>query len=57
MVFFPGPGLLEVSGHSASPAGRSVMIWIQVRNVRAEHARLAAAGVPVIRESPRSPGA
>ena len=58
VVFFPGPGLLEVSGHSAGPAGRSVMIWIQVRNVRAEHARLAAAGVPVIRgRLPRSPGA
>ena len=50
VVFFLGPGLLEVSGHSAGPAGRSVMIWIQVRNVRAEHARLAAAGVQVIRE-------
>ena len=50
VVFFLGPGLLEVSGHSDGPAGHSVMIWIQVRNVRAEHARLAAAGVPVIRE-------
>ena len=48
-VFFLGPGLLEVSGHGAGPAGRSVMIWIQVRNVRAEHTRLAAAGVPIIR--------
>lgn len=26
------------------------MTWIQVRDVRAEHVRLAAAGVPVIRE-------
>jgi glyoxalase/bleomycin resistance protein/dioxygenase superfamily protein len=25
------------------------MIWIQVRDVHAEHARLAATGVPVIR--------
>jgi hypothetical protein len=25
------------------------MIWMQVRDVHAEHARLAAAGVPVIR--------
>ena len=49
VVFFLGPGLLEVSGHSVGPVSRSVMIWIQVRNVRAEHARLAAAGVPVIR--------
>jgi catechol 2,3-dioxygenase-like lactoylglutathione lyase family enzyme len=49
VVFFLGPGLLEVSGHPAGPAGHSVMIWIQVRDVRAEHARLAAAGVPIIR--------
>jgi catechol 2,3-dioxygenase-like lactoylglutathione lyase family enzyme len=49
-VFFLGQGLLEVSGRAAGPAGHSVMIWIQVRDVRAEHARLAAAGVPVIRE-------
>jgi hypothetical protein len=27
-----------------------MMIWLQVRDVRAEQARLAAAGVPVIRE-------
>ena len=50
VVFFLGQGLLEVSGHADDPAGRSVKIWIQVRDVRAEHARLAAAGVPVIRE-------
>jgi len=49
VVFFLGPGLLEVSGHAAGPPGPSVMIWIQVRDVRAEHARLAAAGVPIIR--------
>jgi catechol 2,3-dioxygenase-like lactoylglutathione lyase family enzyme len=49
VVFFLGPGLLEVSGHTAGPPGHSVMIWIQVRDVRAEHARLAAAGVPIIR--------
>ena len=49
VVFFLGPGLLEVSGHTADPAGRSVMIWIQVRDVYAEHARLAAAGVPIVR--------
>ncbi len=55
VVFFLGPGLLEVSGHNGGPAGRSVMIWIQVRNVRAEHARLAAAGVPVVREPAAEP--
>ena len=50
LVFFLGQGLLEVSGHAAGPPGRSVMIWIQVRDVHAGHARLAAAGVPVVRE-------
>jgi hypothetical protein len=53
MVFFLGPGLLEISGHAADPPGRSVMIWIQVRDVRAEHARLDAVGVPIIRSSGR----
>ena len=55
VVFFPGPGLLEVSGRTAGPAGRSMMIWIQVRDVHAEHARLAAAGVPVIWEPATEP--
>jgi len=49
VVFFLGQGLLEVSGHAQGPPGRSVMIWIQVRDVHAEHARLAAAAVPIIR--------
>jgi predicted enzyme related to lactoylglutathione lyase len=48
MVFFLGPGLLEVSG-SGSPAADSVMIWLQVRDVHAEHERLAAAGARVLR--------
>ena len=48
-VFFLGQGLLEVAGNASGAPGRSVMIWIQVWDVRQEHARLAAAGVPVIR--------
>jgi catechol 2,3-dioxygenase-like lactoylglutathione lyase family enzyme len=55
LVFFLGQGLLEVSGHSAGPPGSSVMIWIQVRDVHAEHARLAAAGVPILREPAAEP--
>ena len=43
-------GMLELSGHAAGPPGRPVMIWIQVRDVHAEHARLAAVGVPILRE-------
>lgn len=49
MVFFVGQGLLEVSGRATGPAGGSVMIWLQVRDVHAEHERLAAAGVRVLR--------
>jgi catechol 2,3-dioxygenase-like lactoylglutathione lyase family enzyme len=55
VVFFLGPGLLEVSGHTAGPAGHSVMIWIQVRDVHAEHDRLAAAAVPIVREPATEP--
>jgi predicted enzyme related to lactoylglutathione lyase len=59
VVFFLGPGFLEVSGHvsgrAVGPPARSLMIWIQVRDVRAEHARLAAAGVRVIREPATEP--
>jgi catechol 2,3-dioxygenase-like lactoylglutathione lyase family enzyme len=49
LVFFLGNGLLEVSGHQpdGSPAG--VELWLQVRDVGAEHTRLAALGVPVLR--------
>jgi catechol 2,3-dioxygenase-like lactoylglutathione lyase family enzyme len=55
LVFLLGQGLLEVSGHAVGPPGRSVMIWIQVRDVHAEHARLAAAGVPIVREPAAEP--
>jgi predicted enzyme related to lactoylglutathione lyase len=48
VVFFLGPGFLEVSGRSADPPGRSVMIWLQVRDVEAEHGRLAAAGARIL---------
>jgi catechol 2,3-dioxygenase-like lactoylglutathione lyase family enzyme len=50
VVFFLGQGFLEVSGHGSGPSGASVMIWLQVRDVQAEHSRLAAAGVRVLRE-------
>jgi catechol 2,3-dioxygenase-like lactoylglutathione lyase family enzyme len=55
MVFFLGSGFLEVSGHAPGPAGGPVMIWIQVRDVRAECDRLAAADVTVLREPVTEP--
>jgi catechol 2,3-dioxygenase-like lactoylglutathione lyase family enzyme len=51
-VFFLGNGLLEVSafGSDDSPSGfEGFALWLQVRDVEAEHARLAALGVPVLR--------
>ena len=55
VVFFLGPGFLEVSGHCPGPPGRSLMIWIQVRDVHAEHERLSAVGVRVLREPRTEP--
>jgi len=54
LVFFLGQGLLEVSGHAADSPGHSVMIWIQP-DVHAEHVRLAAAGVPIVRDPVAEP--
>jgi catechol 2,3-dioxygenase-like lactoylglutathione lyase family enzyme len=55
VVFFLGQGLLEVSGHGPGTAAGPLMIWLQVRDVRAEHRRLAAAGVRVLREPAEEP--
>jgi predicted enzyme related to lactoylglutathione lyase len=55
VVYFLGSGLLEVSGHCAGGAARSLMIWLQVRDVSAEYVRLAAAGVPILREPVTEP--
>jgi predicted enzyme related to lactoylglutathione lyase len=46
VVYFLGNGLLEVSGQSDEPP-RGLALWVQVRDVAAEHTRLVAAGVPV----------
>lgn len=55
LVFFLGNGLLEVSGSATEPPGEAIALWIQVRDLRAEHRRLAAAGVPIVREPRREP--
>lgn len=55
MVFFTGNGLLEVSGQSDDQPGSSVALWLQVRDVEQEHARLRAAGVTVLREPRQEP--
>ena len=55
LVFFAGPGSLEVSGAPAGSPGGSVMLWLQVRDVHAERDRLAAAGVRILREPATQP--
>jgi catechol 2,3-dioxygenase-like lactoylglutathione lyase family enzyme len=55
LVFFLGNGLLEVSGQAAAGSPAGLELWLQVRDVGAEHARLAALGVPVLREPQLEP--
>jgi catechol 2,3-dioxygenase-like lactoylglutathione lyase family enzyme len=55
LVFFLGNGFLEVSGRSAGSNGDALAIWVQVRDVHAEHRRLLDLGVPVIREPRQEP--
>ncbi|OLT19268.1 glyoxalase [Actinomadura sp. CNU-125] len=55
VVFFLGSGFLEVSGHGDAADGSAAMIWLQVRDVRAEHERLAAAGARIVREPREEP--
>lgn len=50
VVFFLGNGLLEVSGQSDAGPGQGLALWVQVREVEAEHQRLERAGVPIVRE-------
>jgi predicted enzyme related to lactoylglutathione lyase len=51
VVFFLGTGLLELSGRSSDPV-RGLALWLQVRDIEAEHARLGAAGATVV-QAPR----
>ena len=53
LVFFLGNGLLEVSGTATEPPGDAIALWVQVRDVRAEHRRLAEAGATILREPRR----
>lgn len=54
-VFFAGQGLIEVSGSSDEPAAPGTQLWLQVRSLRAAHARLAETGTRILREPEREP--
>src|SRR6218665_406033 len=49
MVFFAGATLIEISGRFDAPGRSEMAIWLQVRDVHAEVARLAERGVPIVR--------
>src|SRR5215475_197772 len=55
VVFFLGSGFMEVSGRSSGGPAQPLMIWLQVRDVSAEHARLAAARVRILRDPVTEP--
>ncbi len=40
-VFFLGGGFLELSGHTTSPSGEAVALWLQVRDLDAAARELA----------------
>jgi len=47
-VFFLGGGFLELSRSAGPVADDKISLWLQVRDVEAEFARLQAAGVEVV---------
>ena len=49
LVFFLGGGHLEVSGVGDGTVRRNLALWLQVRDLAAEHRRLQAAGVEILR--------
>ena len=54
VVYFVGNGLLEVSGRSDEPP-HGMALWLPVRDLAAEHARLVTAGVTVPSPPRREP--
>ncbi len=55
VVFFLGQGMLEVPPRSAGDSAPVSMLWLQVRDVRAEWDRLMAAGAVGLAEPAEQP--
>jgi predicted enzyme related to lactoylglutathione lyase len=55
VVFFLGGGFLEVSGGDRNGGSGPLSLWLQVRDVAAEHRRLAGLGVDVVRPPRQEP--
>lgn len=54
-VFFLGHGFLEVSGRAEAAPTRATELWLQVRDLAATAADLAARGVSALRGPRREP--
>jgi catechol 2,3-dioxygenase-like lactoylglutathione lyase family enzyme len=58
VVFFLGGGFLEVSGNATdhgSTGSAAAALWLQVRDLAAEHHRLGSAGVQIVRPPRQEP--
>jgi predicted enzyme related to lactoylglutathione lyase len=55
VVFFLGGGFLEVSGSGPGAGGGAMSLWLQVRDVEAEHNRLARLGAQILRPPQQEP--
>ena len=55
VVFYLGNGLLEISGQSSEAPSQGIALWMQVRDVHAEHRRLADAGATILRPPRQEP--
>jgi predicted enzyme related to lactoylglutathione lyase len=55
VVYFLGGGFLEISGTAEHDAPANLALWLQVRDIDAEHQRLAARGVEILRGPQREP--
>ncbi|MGH3910821.1 MAG: VOC family protein [Pseudonocardiaceae bacterium] len=54
-VFLLGGGFLEVSGQSDAGSSSATSVWLQVRDLAATAAEVAAGGAEVLREPCREP--
>ncbi|MDR7300947.1 putative enzyme related to lactoylglutathione lyase [Haloactinomyces albus] len=54
-VFFLGQGFLELSGEAEQGPSPDQVLWLQVRDVRAEFEQLRERGVAVLAEPERKP--
>jgi catechol 2,3-dioxygenase-like lactoylglutathione lyase family enzyme len=55
VVYFLGGGFLEISGRAEGVTSDQIRLWLQVRDLRAAHDQLQAAGVEIVREPRREP--